>query len=290
MTASRKSPLFLASCILLGCTTADSEDAGQELVGGSQGTLALISIERNADPGAELPRVSAGAKVARYRGIDGAGLLKLLGAEPRDLETCSGGGALEERSVGATAQVDLLSVGPIALRFAESQHQLPPRLFPALATTAAGFFYAGAVELPAPSADNEEFALSAPGVASMHGLGKFELSGASPAEVHGLSLTGAALERGASLPRDADAELTWEAEGQGDRIEIEIFAGSGTLVCAARDDGHFNLPRARLKAMDADDNATLIVRRVRVLPVDMAGIDSAYARVSTARTLPLQIK
>jgi hypothetical protein len=287
MTSPGKSSLFLASCILFGCTTPDSEDAGQELAGANQGTLALISIERNADPGAELPRVSAGAKVARYRGIDGAGLLKLLGAEPRDLETCSGGGALEERSVGATAQVDLLSVGPISLRFAEGQHQLPPRLFPALATTAAGFFYAGSVELPAPSVDNEEFALSAPGA---HGLGKFELSGASPTEVHGLSMAGAALERGASLPREADAELTWEAEGQGDRIEIEIFAGSGTLACAARDDGHFSLPRARLKAMDADDNATLIVRRVRVLPVDMAGIDTAYARVSTARTLPLQIK
>lgn len=282
-----KSSLFLASCTLFGCTTTDSEDAGQELAAGSQGSLALLSIERSADPGSELPRVSAGAKVARFRGIDGEGLLKLLGAEPRDLETCSSGAGLDDRSVSAAAQVDLLSVGPIALRFGEGQHHLPPRLFPQLATTAAGWFYAGALELPAPSADNEEFALSAPGV---NGLGKFELSGASPAEVHGLSSAGSMLESGSSLPRDTDAELTWEAEGQGDRIEIEIFAGSGTLSCAARDDGHFSLPRTRLKALEADDNATLIVRRVRVLPMEMAGIDSAYARVATARTLSLQIK
>jgi hypothetical protein len=287
MTTRWKSSLFLASCTLFGCTTTDSEDAGQELAAGSQGSLALISIERSADPGAELPRVSAGAKVARFRGIDGEGLLKLLGAEPRDLETCSSGAGLDDRSFSAAAQVDLLSVGPIALRFGEGQHRLPPRLFPQLATTAAGWFYAGALELPAPSADNEEFALSAPGV---NGLGKFELSGAAPGEVHALSAAGAALESGAALARDADAELTWEAEGQGDRIEIELFAGSGTLSCAARDDGHFSLPRARLKGLEIDDNATLIVRRVRVLPIEMTGIDSAYARVATARTLSLQIK
>lgn len=287
MTTAWKSSLFLASCTLFGCTTTDSEDAGQELAASSHGSLALISIERNADPGSELPRVSAGAKVARFRGIDGEGLLKLLGAEPRDLETCSSGAALDDRSVSASAQVDLLSVGPIALRFGEGQHQLPPRLFPALATTAAGWFYAGAMELAAPAADSEDFALSAPGA---QGLGRFELSGASPAQVRGLAAAGAALEGGATLPRDADAELTWEAEGVGDRIEIEIFAGSGTLSCAARDDGHFSLPRARLKVLEADDNATLIIRRVRVLPLDMAGIDSAYARVSTARTLPVQIR
>jgi hypothetical protein len=287
MTTAWKSSLFFASCTLCGCTTTDSEDAGQELAASSHGSLALISIERSADPGAELPRLSAGAKVARFRGIDGEGLLKLLGAEPRDLETCSSGAALDDRSVSASAQVDLLSVGPISLRFGEGSHQLPPRLFPQLATTAAGWFYAGALELPTPPADSEEFALSAPGAG---GLGRFELSGAAPAEVHALSAAGTALEGGAALPRDADAELSWEAEGQGDRIEIEIFAGSGTLSCAARDDGHFSLPRARLKALEADDNATLIVRRVRVLPMEMAGIDTAYARVVTTRTLHLQIK
>jgi hypothetical protein len=289
MRAAWKISLFLASCPLFGCTTADSEDAGAELAAGSQGSLALFSIERSADPGSEFPRVAAGAKIARFRGIDGEGLLKLLGAEPRDLETCSTGTGLDERSVSASAQVDLLSVGPITLRVGEAQHRLPPRLFPALATTAAGWFYAAALELPAPSAENEEFALSAPG-AGAHALGKFELNGVSPGEVHGLAVAGVPLARGAALAREADAELTWEPEGQGDRIEIELFAGSGTLSCAARDDGQFSLPRARLKVLEADDNATLIVRRVRVAPLEMTGIDSAYARVATARTLSLQIK
>jgi hypothetical protein len=280
----------------LGCTTADGEDAGAELAASSQSSLALLSIERSADPGSELPRVSAGAKVARFRGIDGEGLLKLLGAEPRDLETCSSAAGLDDRAVSASARVDLLSVGPITIRLGEGQHRLPPRLFPALATTVAGWFYAGALELPASPAGNEEFALSAPGMPGAAGapgtpgLGKFELSGVSPSEVHGLSLLGVGLDQDAALPRDTDAELTWEPEGQGDRIEIEIFAGNGALSCAARDDGQFSLPRARLKALDADDNATLIVRRVRVLQVDMLGIESAYARVATTRTLPLQIK
>jgi hypothetical protein len=276
----------LATCALLGCTTADSEDAGAELANGHS-SLALLSLERSAAVSSELPRVSAGAKVARFSGIDGEGLLKLLGADPRDLESCGSAASLDERAVGATARVDLLSVGPISVRLGAAEQRLPPRLFPALATTAAGFFYAGALEPQDPPASGEEFALSAPGD---HGLGKFELSGVSPAEVHGLSLAGLMLAQDSTLARDADVELTWEPEGQGDRIEIEVLAGGSALSCAARDDGQFVLPRARLKALEADDNAMLIVRRVRVLPVDMVGVESAYARVASTRTLPLQIK
>lgn len=291
-----KSALFLASCSLAGCTSTDSEDAGRDLAS-SHGSLALLSFERGVDAQSDQPRLSAGAKVARFRGIDGDGLLKLLGAELRDLETCGPASGLEERVVGANAEVDLLSVGPIAVRAGATRTQLEPRLFPALAATAAGWFYAGAVELPVGSLGSEELVLSAGGEG---GLGRFELAAAAPQDVQGVALAGTPLEepvseaKGAAAPvvvSRADAlELTWEPDAQGDRVEIEVFAGGSVLSCAARDDGQFVLSRAQLRALEADDNASLVLRRVRVLPLEMAGVETAYVRLAATRTASLSVK
>jgi hypothetical protein len=225
--------------------------------------------------------------VARFRGIDGDGLLKVLGAEPRELETCGTAAALDEGVLSPLAQVDLLSVGAIDLSLADQHHSLAPRLFPALAT-AAGWFYAGAAELPAqPAGAEDPFVLSAAGQA---GLGKFELRGTTPKEVLGLALGGAALQGGSVLVRAQGLEFTWEPSSSGDRIELEIFAGGSTLSCAARDDGHFRIPGAQLKLLEADDNAALIVKRVRTVPVEMAGVESAYARLAVTRSVSLKVE
>jgi hypothetical protein len=124
-----------------------------------------------------------GSRPARYRGIDGEGLLKVLGAEPRELETCGAAVALDDGALSPAAQVELLSVGAIQLSLGGTSHSLAPRLFPALATTAAGWFYAGAAELPGQASGGDEpFVLRASGQA---GLGKFELRGPTPSEVLG---------------------------------------------------------------------------------------------------------
>jgi hypothetical protein len=249
--------------------------------------MALLALERSVDGDGEGTRVAASAKVARFRGIDGDGLLKLLGAEPRELETCGTSAALDDGVLSPLAQVDLLSVGAIELSLAEQHHSLSPRLFPALATTAAGWFY-GAAELPAQPAGTEEpFVLSAAGQA---GLGKFELRGSTPREVLGLTLGGAPLEAGAVLSRAQPLELTWEPSAGADRIEIEIFAAGSTLSCAARDDGHFRFSNAQLKLLEADESAALIVKRVRTVPVEMAGVESAYARLAVTRSFSLRVE
>jgi hypothetical protein len=226
--------------------------------------------------------------VARFRGIDGDGLLKVLGAEPRELETCGAAAALDDGALSPAAQVDLLSVGPIALSLGGEKHSLSPRLFPALATTAAGWFYVGAAELPGSTqAGDEAFVLSAAGQA---GLGRFELRGRTPVEVLGLSNAGVAVQAGSVLSRDAQLDLTWEPASSTDRIEIEIFAAGSTLSCAARDDGHFRIPSAQLHVLEADESAALIVRRVRTVPVDMAGVETAYARLAVTRSLSLRVE
>jgi hypothetical protein len=285
MRALRKPAFLWAFCVLpLGCTSTGSEDAGADP---ALSSLALIGLERSVNGDAEGASLSASAKVARFRGIDGEGLLKVLGAEPRELETCGTAGALEDGALGPQAQVDLLSVGAIEVSLSDQHHSLAPRLFPALATTAAGWHYAGAAELPGPaSAGDEPFVLSAAGQA---GLGKFELRGSTPKEVHGLACGGVPVQAGSLLSRADNVEFTWEP-GSADRIELEIFAGGSTLSCAARDDGHFRISRAQLRVLDADESAALIVRRVRTVPLEMAGVESAYARLAVTRSVSLRVE
>lgn len=284
---SRRSLFLLASALVCGCTNSHGEDAGTVPSAEDQaGSLALLQIERFSDAEAPLPRLVASAKVARYRAIEGAALLRLLGADAREVETCgtASRGAVE---LMPEARVEFLSVGDISLRGASAQHTLSPRLFPALATTASGFFYAGESEVSLPRAELDEYQLSARGE---NGVGAFEVALAAPADVSGLSVAGVPLEQGGALERGRDLEITWDPEDPSDRVELEIYAGGGVLSCAARDDGHFVVPSASVAAIEADDNAALVVRRVRVVAVDMQGIEAAYARVATTRTLALSVR
>jgi hypothetical protein len=275
-------------CVIpAACTSAGSEDAGAE---SGPSSLALLSVERSGDGPGEPSRLTAAAKVARFRGIDADGLLKLLGADARELESCGAAGSLgglEEGAMSPNAQVDLLSVGALQVRVGSTSHALAPRLFPALATTAAGFFYAGSTELADASSGSEDFALSAHGEA---GLGRFDVAGVTPSELRGLSLGGVAVDSGAVLTAQAGAELTWEPESGSDRIEIEIFSAGSSLSCAVRDDGQFRISPAQLALLEADDSASLVARRVRIVPIEMAGVESAYVRVAATRSLSLQVK
>jgi hypothetical protein len=288
----------------IGCTSRGTEDAGADLGASSaslrtgSGSLAFVRLERtsslprgtarldgHADEGS--PRLVANAKVARYSGIDGSAVLKLLGADVRDNESCSLISRLDDFSLAPEARVELLSVGDIALRVGELSQTLSPRLFPDLATTASGWFYAGNADLPLGGPELEEYVLSAQGE---HGVGRFETSIAAPGEVQALELAGLSLEREGVLVRAVDAELSWEPEDLRNRVEIEVHAGGSVLSCVARDDGRFVLPQSKLASLEADTDASLVVRRVTVIAADMQGIESAYVRVAATRTLPLLLQ
>ncbi len=278
---------FLLPCALsVACTDSRAEDAGVTL-DSRVGSVAILNLERFSETEDPQPRVVAAAKIARYRAMQPEALLRLLGADARELDSCSSTTGLGELDLGPEAQVELLSVGDIALRGATTDARFSPRLFPALATTASGWFYAGEAEGALPRAELDEYVLSAPGEA---GVGNFEVTVGAPFAVTGLGVAGVPFESPAFVGRSGPSELTWDAEDAGDLVEFEIYAGSSSLACTARDDGHFILSDVQLRALDADDNATLLVRRVRVVPLDMAGIESAYVRVATTRTLPLQIR
>ena len=277
----------------IGCTSRGSEDAGADLgattgaLGTGAGSLALVRLERVAHQEEGGPRLALNAKVARYSGIDAASALKLLGADVRDGDSCSLLSRWDDISLAPDARVELLAIGDLSLRVGELAEAFAPRLFPDLATTASGWFYAGNAELPASATDLDEYVVSAQGE---QGVGRFELSIAAPGDVLGLSLAGAPLEGDAALSRTVDAELTWEPEDMRNRVEFEVHAGGSVLSCVARDDGRFTLPQSKLAALDADAEASLVLRRVTVLAADMQGVESAYVRVAATRTLPLALQ
>jgi len=122
------------------------------------------------------------------------------------------------------------------------------------------------------------------------GLGRFELALAVPEQVGGLLLDGVAPGTNLSLARDRAAELSWEPGAQGDHLEVELYVGGSVLACTMRDDGYFVVPRERLEGLDLDDNAALVLRRVHIAPIEVQGVESAYARVSSARSFNTQLR
>jgi hypothetical protein len=253
----------------------------------SGGSLGLIQLERFTGSEAPLPRMVAAAKIARYKALGGDELLRLLGADTRDLETCGSATGLGELRLLPEARVELISVGDILLRGGSAESTLSPRLFPALATTASGWFYAGEAEVALPRAEHDEYIISAPGE---RGSGAFEVVVVPPGDVAGLAVGGVGAEQGVLLTRAEDAIITWESEDPGERVELELYAGGSVLSCALRDDGLLALSVAQLATLEPDDNASLVVRRVRVVPIDMQGIESAYVRTATTRAFPLQVR
>jgi hypothetical protein len=313
MRTNTRRALLVACAAVIGCTSSGNEDAGAEL-GAGTGSVALFRLERfpssyasgstSADPQGATPRVVANAKIARFTGMDGSSVSKLLGVEVREGEGCTVSGRLDGFSFHPEARVELLSVGDISLRLGDRAQTLSPRLFPDLASTASGWFYAGHAELaPAESGvDRErsdggleresEYTLSAPGE---QGIGRFELAIAAPGPVLGLELAGNELSldqqaEGATLKRDADASLSWEPEDLRDQIEIELYAGGSVLSCTARDDGQFSVPQAKLALLEADPQASIVVRRVRVVPVELQGIESADVRFATTLNGALRVQ
>ena len=278
---------LLASVFVSGaCHSSGGDDAGAEIHSGA-GSLALVSVERFVDPDGGTMRVVAGAKVARYHRIGGEALLSLLGAETVELETCSSSSGLTSPPVSPAAEVELLSVGQMTLKTGDAELMLEPRLFPALAATASGWFYANDAEIVAPRVELDDVFLRAPG---NEALGAFELAVAAPRELVDVQLDGSALVEVATIRRGDDLQITWEADDPRDRVEIELLAGGTVVSCACRDDGHFVIERSLLGGIDTDDNGALVLRRVRGAAFDMQGVDAAYARIATTRSEPLVLR
>lgn len=296
-----RSLIAVLALTLFGCSTVEpAPGMSSEGLSGSVGVLhversmvdegSLDAYPEHGDPeGSTVLR----AAFARYHGIEGDSVLRLLGSHAAaELEQCTmvdPAGAL-----GADdADVELLDVGALHVSVADTEVRLVPRTFPDLASVLAGVFYAGDAELASPEPEVDEYRFLADGSVE---VGAFDVVVPSPAAPSGLTLVGAdgtsATLDGRLTEVTTSGALTfvWDAEDPRDLVEIEIASAGQTLSCLARDEGSFGVDAEWLGMLPPDADARLTVRRVRLSPFDAEGMDYAFARVAAARSYPLSIR
>lgn len=287
--------ILIASALFSAACTSTGEDVGAATLDSRAGSLGILQVERlSAGPGElDAPPAQLGAAFARYQGLSGDAVVRLLGGRPASaLDACTlAGGDLDGLS-SADASVELLDVGVIEVRVGESAARLVPRTFPELARVAAGFFYAGDAELGAVRADVDAYTFRAEGSAELPG---FEVAVPVPAELLDVRLDGVPLTElpngsGTLIARDRDLEVSWEGLDPRDQVEVELVSGGATVVCRARDDGSFRVPGAALAPLSSDESARLVLRRVRVQPFDAAGVDVAYVRLASTRVFDAVVR
>ena len=280
--------LAIATLLVAGCSTA--EPAGVE-TGALSGSVGVLHVERSAVDGSG--RTVLRAAFARYQGIDGDSVLRLLGSgSAAELGSCALVDPVDTMGA-ADADVELLDVGALHVAVADTEARLSPRTFPDLASVLAGVFYAGDAALAMPEPEVDEYQFVAEGGVE---VGAFEVIVPAPAAVAGLELVGAdgtfaGLDgRLTEITRAGALTLQWDGDDPRDLVEIELVSGAQTLTCVARDEGSFRIAAEDVALLDADADARLLVRRVRVSPFDAAGIDLAFARVAAVRTFPLAVR
>lgn len=278
--------VFLA---LAGCSTV--EPAPGMDTAALSGSVGVLHVERSAVDGSG--RTVLRAAFARYQGIDGDSVMRLLGtSSAAALGSCALVDPDDELGV-EDADVELLDVGALHVSVADTEARLSPRTFPDLASVLAGVFYAGDAALAMPEPEVDEYRFLAEGGVE---VGAFEVAVPAPADPTGVQLVGsdgtfAALDGVLTeITRAGALTLQWDADDPRDLMEIEISSGAQTLACLSRDEGTFRIAAADVALLAADAQARLVVRRVRVSPFDAAGIDAAFARVATGRSFPLAVR
>lgn len=274
---------------LAGCTSVEPAPAMSAL----SGSVGVLHVERSRAESADSGRTVLRAAFARYQGIDGDSVARLLGTgSSAPLGAC----ALVDPSdaLGAEeADVELLDVGALHVAVAGTEARLSPRTFPDLASVLAGVFYAGDAALAMPEPEVDEYRFLAEGGVE---VGAFEVIVPAPADPSAVQLVGAdgtfaGLDgRLTEVTREGALTLQWDGEDPRDLVEIEITSAAQTLACQARDEGSFRIPAEDLALLEADPNARISVRRVRVSPFDALGLDAAFARVAATRSFPLSVR
>lgn len=281
--------LFGAAC------TSPGEDTAAAALDSRAGSLGILQVERvggSADS-LDAPPAQLGAAFARYQGLSGDSVVRLLGGRPASaLEACTASGSELDGLASAEASVELLDVGVIDVRVGETEARLVPRTFPELARVAAGFFYAGDAQLGAIRADVDAYTFRAEGSAELPG---FEVAVPVPADLLEVRLDGVSVsgEPGAAvalITRERDLDVSWEGLDPRDQVEVELVSAGATVVCRARDDGSFRVPAAALLPLTRDEGARLVMRRVRVQPFDAAGVDLAYVRLASTRVFDAVVR
>ncbi|MFW6050567.1 MAG: hypothetical protein ACODAU_05305 [Myxococcota bacterium] len=283
--------IALATLLALPACTSGGDDGGAASLD-STGSFGALQMERGAN--SELPELADGKAVlnavfARYSGLEAEDALELLGVGRAGPETddCALVGGQAPVYPQPDAIVELLDVGDLHVGVAGSRTRLSARMFPELGSLVAGAFYAGHAELAEARADVDEYQVLATGGAE---VAPFEVVAVAPPAPSGVVVDGFVPPEEPVVGRDRDLEILWDAGDPRDRLDVTLAAGSTAIECAARDDGMITVPADLVAQLDADADARLVLRRVRVQPFDAPGLDVAWADLVATRTIPLRVR
>ena len=281
--------LLLATGLLAGCTAVGgADDAGAAAMEAQAGSFGVVRIERETgvEPDLSVAGAELSASFAQYRGVDGRAVLALVGGRAAEVDTCRLAGAEDGAFGNLDAEVELLDVGDVEVRVAGTRTRMRSRTFPDLAGMVAGVFYAQDATLGPAQSDVDEYVIAAGG----RELPGFEVVAVAPAGFGELLVDGLEPDDAGFVDRSVDVELQWDAGDPRDRVEIDLVAGGAVLECDARDDGLFRIDAATLGMIDADEDARMVVRRVRTQPFDAPGIDAAWVDVASSQSLRLAVR
>ncbi len=283
-------PFVVCALGAVACTT--SGGARDAEVDAQAASLGLVQVDRPVAIGApELSgdRASIHAAFARYHGVDAETLLDLLGGRATAMHLADYGDHCERGGQGwvaaPDAEVELIDVGAMDVSVEDAAASVRPRTFPELGVVA-GVFYAEDASLGRRRADLDEYVVHAEGSEE---LGGFELRTVAPRGFQDVRLDGA-LPQFVAVTRERGLDVTWDAGDSGDRIEIELLAGGQTVSCVGRDDGALHVARELLETLSADDHGRLVVRRVRIQPADVAGLDTAIVGLSSTASVDVTLR
>jgi hypothetical protein len=275
--------------VLGGCAVDVGASSDAPTEGGAaalEGTVGVLEIDRRVeDEGALLT-----AAFARYQGLAEQDVVMLVSSGARaELDACTVVDG--DLRLPLEADVELVDVGALDVRLESSgvvsgSSRLVARTFPDVASVMAGVFYAGEATLPLPQPDRDAYVVRASGGRD---IGTFRVAVAAPAEVAVLVYG----DEDGMVARDRSLDFSWVPGAQAgapDVVELELASRAGTIVCTAVDDGAFRIEPALLAQLASDQDAELIVRRVRVRAFDATGLDSAFARVAITRSERVTIR
>lgn len=289
---ARTLSIAILALTIWGCSSV--EPAPGVETGALTGSVGVLHVERTRVDEYE-GRTVLRAAFARYRGMEGDSVLRLLGTgASAELGRCTVSDPAGELGVADLgADVELVDVGALEVGVADTEARLAPRTFPDLASVMAGVFYAGDPELAMPEPELDEYRFVAEGSPE---VGGFDVVVPAPSAPSGVAVMGA---DGTSATLDGHlTEVTttdaltflWDGDDPRDFVELELTSLGQTLTCLARDEGAFQVEAADLAALGPDPEARLTVRRVRVSPFDADGMDVAFARVAASRDYSLSIR
>jgi len=280
-------PLIVVAALVGAACTLSPEDP-EAPVGMHESTLGMIKLERAAPTTPEMAegRAMFEAAFARYRGLEGHQVVSLLGGRTVENGQCVLGSFEEEAFDSPDAQVELLDVGDIEIRVADSRSQVVPRMFPDLAGLVGGHIYAEDVDLGAARADQDEYFLQAGGGEAAG----FDLVAVAPVGFSQVHIDGYPSFEGAPLDRSLGVDVAWDAGDTLDEVEIDVIGGGEVVHCRGADDGAFHISPENLSELPSDEDARMVIRRVRWQLLDSVEFESAWLTLATSATLRVSLR